>query len=228
LQLDRRHTALIVVDVQNDFCHADGAAARMGLDVGRVQAVVPRIVELIELARTHDVPRIYLRGEHNQWFDSPTWVARGAAGRSIHVETIPYVRSGTWGADFFVVSPTPDELVIVKHRYSGFAFTPLELALQTLQADTILLAGTSTHVCVEATARDAIMRGYRPVAVSDCVASGQQDLHEAALRDMAEYLGPVATLNEVREALKATTADDASADRRRNDRASTIESPVPR
>jgi ureidoacrylate peracid hydrolase len=200
----------------------------MGLDVGRVQVVVPKIVQLIELARTRDVPRIYLRGEHNQWFDSPTWVARGAAGTSIHAETIPYVRSGTWGADFFVVAPTPDELVIVKHRYSGFAFTALELALQTLQADTILLAGTSTHVCVEATARDAIMRGYRPVAVSDCVASGQQDLHEAALRDMAEYLGPVATLKEVREALKPTTADDASAGGRRNDRASTVESPIPR
>jgi ureidoacrylate peracid hydrolase len=212
LHLDPRRTALIVVDVQNDFCHPDGAAGRMGLDVSRVQAVVPDIVELIDFARAHEVARIYLRGEHNEWFDSPTWVARGAAGRSIHAETIPYVRSGTWGAEFFVVSPAADELVIVKHRYSGFAYTPLELALRTLEVDTVLLAGASTHVCVEATARDAIMRGYRPVVVSDCVASGQRDLHEAALVDMAEYLGPVATLNEVREALAPGSAHDAPGD----------------
>jgi ureidoacrylate peracid hydrolase len=194
-------SALVIIDVQNDFCHPEGTAARMGLDVSAVQAAVPNIVDLIDIARTHDIPRIYLRGEHNRWFDSPSWVARGAAGRSIHAEKLPYVRSGTWGADFFVVAPTDDELVIVKHRYSGFAFTPLELALQTLGIDTVLLCGTSTHVCVEATARDAIMRGYRPVTVSDCVASGQAHLHEAALVDMAEYLGPVVSLVEVRQAV---------------------------
>jgi ureidoacrylate peracid hydrolase len=227
LHLDRRRSALIVVDVQNDFCSPDGAAGRMGLDVSRVQAVVPNIVELIELARVHGLPRIYLRGEHNAWFDSPTWVARGAAGRSIHAETIPYVRSGTWGAEFYVVSPEPDELVIVKHRYSGFAFTPLELALQTLAVDTVVLAGASTHVCVEATARDAIMRGYRPLTVSDCVASGQPDLHEAALRDMAEYLGPVAMLQEVREALRSGTADDTSDNGSSDDHALRRDSPVP-
>jgi ureidoacrylate peracid hydrolase len=108
------------------------------------------------------------------------------------------------------VSPTEDELVIVKHRYSGFAFTPLELALQTLGVDTVLLCGTSTHVCVEATARDAIMRGYRPVTVSDCVASGQARLHEAALVDMAEYLGPVVSLLEVRHAVEAEPAPNAA------------------
>jgi ureidoacrylate peracid hydrolase len=217
-RLDLRASALIIVDVQNDFCHPDGAAGRMGLDVGAVQSVVPNIVSLIELARAHGIPRIYLRGEHNRWFDSPTWVARGAGGTSIHAETIPYVRSGTWGADFFVVSPADDELVIVKHRYSGFAFTPLELALQTLAVDTVLLAGTSTHVCVEATARDAIMRGYRPVTVSDCVASGQPELHEAALLDMAEYLGPVASLQEIRQALAGSGHQTPSGDGSRSRR----------
>jgi ureidoacrylate peracid hydrolase len=210
-RLDLGRSVLIVVDVQNDFCHPDGTAARMGLDVGAVQAVVSNIVDLIELSRAHGIPRIYLRGEHNRWFDSPTWVARGAAGRSIHAERIPYVRSGTWGADFYVVSPTEDELVIVKHRYSGFAFTPLELALQTLGADTVLISGTATHVCVEATARDAIMRGYRPIVVSDCVASGQAELHRAALVDMSEYLGPVVSLGDIRQAVEGDQGSTAAA-----------------
>jgi ureidoacrylate peracid hydrolase len=172
----------------------------MGLNVTPIQAAVPNIIRLIEIARSQHVPRIYLRGEHNHWFDSPSWKARGAAGQSVRAEEIPYVESGTWGAEFFEIAPQGDELVIVKHRYSGFAFTPLELALQTVGVDTIILAGTATHVCVEATARDAIMRGYRPITVRDCVASGQAHLHDAALLDLAEYVGPVLSLDEIERA----------------------------
>lgn len=93
--------------------------------------------------------------------------------------------------------------MIVKHRYSGFAYTPLELALQTLRVTNLLITGTATNVCVEATARDAIMRGYYPVVVEDCVASGQSHLHRSALEDMEEYLGAVVRLSEVREAWRA-------------------------
>jgi ureidoacrylate peracid hydrolase len=116
----------------------------------------------------------------------------------------PIVEAGSWGADFYRVRPRDDELVITKHRYSGFAFTPLELALQTLRATNVLICGTATNVCVEATARDAIMRGYYPVIVANCVASGQAHLHRSALEDMEEYLGAVVPLADVREAWTAT------------------------
>lgn len=195
--LDPATSALIVIDVQNDFCDSNGAAAKMGLDVGAVQAVVPNIHRLISLARARRVPRIFLRGEHSDWFNTSTWLRRGAKGRSIDATAVPIVQAGSWGAGFYEVSPREDELVITKHRYSGFAYTPLELALQTLRSTSIVLCGTATNVCVEATARDAIMKGYYPVVVEDCVASGQRDLHEAALRDMSEYLGAVVMLDDV-------------------------------
>jgi ureidoacrylate peracid hydrolase len=198
--LDPRDAALVIVDVQNDFCHEDGAAARMGLDISAVQAVVPAIEGLIDLARETDVPRIYLRGEHSQWFNSDVWVRRGAKGRSVDATRIPVVQAGSWGAEFYRVRPREDELVITKHRYSGFAYTPLELALQTLKVTNVVLSGTATNVCVEATARDAIMRGYYPVIVADCVASGQAHLHDSALEDMKEYLGAVVRLDDVRRA----------------------------
>lgn len=202
--LDPSISALIIVDVQNDFCHSEGAAAKMNLDISFVQATVPKILELIELARGIDVPRIYLRGEHSHWFNSDIWLRRGAKGRSIDTTRVPLVEAGSWGAEFYEVSPRPDELVITKHRYSGFAYTPLELALQTLRTTNVLICGTATNVCVEATARDAIMRGYFPVVVSDCVASGQPELHRAALKDMAEYLGAVVPLDDVRQAWEPT------------------------
>lgn len=199
-ELDPRVSALVIVDVQNDFCHSEGATAKMGLDVSQVQAAVPRILDLIELARDAHVPRIYLRGEHSRWFNSETWLRRGAKGRSVDAVSVPIVEAGSWGADFYEVSPQPDELVIVKHRYSGFAYTPLELALQTARTRNVVICGTATNVCVEATARDAIMRGYYPVVVDDCVASGQETLHRAALEDMAEYLGAVVSLEDLRRA----------------------------
>jgi ureidoacrylate peracid hydrolase len=197
--LDPRISSLVVVDVQNDFCHPDGAVARMGLDVSAVQATVPRIVELIDIARGADVPRIYLRGEHSRWFNSEVWLRRGAKGRSVDAVRIPIVEAGSWGAEFYEVSPQTDELVITKHRYSGFAYTPLELALQASRTTNVVICGTATNVCVEATARDAIMHGYYPVVVADCVAGGQADLHRAALEDMAEYLGDVVSLEHVRD-----------------------------
>jgi ureidoacrylate peracid hydrolase len=198
--LDPTNSALVVVDVQNDFCHEDGAAARMGLDVSSVQAAVPAILALVDLAREADVPRIFLRGEHSRWFNSDTWIRRGAKGRSIDAVRTPIVEAGSWGAEFYHVSPRDDELIITKHRYSGFAYTPLELALQTLRVRNVVLAGTATNVCVESTARDAIMRGYFPVVVADCVASGQPEFHRVALDDMAEYLGAVVPLADLRAA----------------------------
>lgn len=197
--LDPKTSALVVVDVQNDFCHSDGAAAKMGLDISAVQEAVPKILELVGLARDAGVPRIYLRGEHSHWFNTDVWLRRGAKGNSIDAPKVPIVEAGSWGAEFFEVDPQPDELVVTKHRYSGFAYTPLELALQTLHTTNLVLCGTATNVCVEATARDAIMRGFYPVVVTDCVASGSADLHDAALKDMAEFLGAVVSLEQVRD-----------------------------
>lgn len=195
--LEPDRCALVVVDVQNDFFHDDGAVAQMGLDVKPVQAIMPRIHQAIEMARTADVPRVFLRGEHSHWYNSRPWLERGAAGSSVDVSRVGVVEANTWGAAFYEVEPRQEELVITKHRYSGFAYTPLELVLQAKQRETVILIGAATNVCVEATARDALMRGYRPVVVSDCVASGITRLHEAALDDMAQYLGPVVTLDDV-------------------------------
>lgn len=198
--LDPQKCALVVVDVQNDFFHERGSAAQMGLDMKPVQEIMPNIHAAIDLARSAGVPRIFVRGEHNHWFNTDPWLQRGLGGSSVDATTVPIVESGSWGAGFYQIEPREDDLIITKHRYSGFAYTPLEIALQTMRCETVILTGASTNVCVEATARDAVMKGYRPVVISDCVASGIKHLHEAALEDMRQYLGPVITLRELRHA----------------------------
>jgi ureidoacrylate peracid hydrolase len=209
-RINAEKSALIVVDVQNDFFHEHGAVAQMGLSIEPVQQIMPSIHRAIALARSAGVPRIFLRGEHNHWFNTDPWLERGFAGTTVDAQTVPIVETGSWGANFYQIDPTPEDLVITKHRYSGFAYTPLEIALQTMRCETVVLIGAATNVCVEATARDAVMKGYRPVIVSDCVASSVPRLHKAALEDMREYLGPVITLQDL---INAWTPLDEAAER---------------
>jgi ureidoacrylate peracid hydrolase len=204
MAIDAASCALVVVDVQNDFCHEDGAFATLGPDVSRLQAVVPAIESLLELAHAESVPVIHLVTTHGPWSDSPSWRRRGLAGATLDVERTPFLQPGTWGAEMYRLVPGEDDLVIEKHRYSGFAYTPLELALQAKERDTILLAGVTTHACVEATAFDAISRGVFPVLVEDCVATTSDPLASSAHRDFKELLGAVVSLPDLAAAWSHT------------------------
>lgn len=198
-RLEPKRCALVIVDVQNDFCHERGAAAKLGQDVSQAEVVVPNIEAAIELARAAGVPRIYLQVTHNPWFDTPGWIVRGRGGGTLDVDSIPIIEEGTWGAELYRLAPKPDELVIVKRRYSGFAYTPLELALRANRVDTVVLVGTQTNVCVEATAVDALHKGYYPVVVEDCVFTGSEFLHRSALVDIQERVGPMVKLEDLRQ-----------------------------
>lgn len=200
--LSPERCAVVVVDLQNDFCHPDGAIARMGQDTTAARSIVPHVRELVDEAHSADVPVIYLRVTDSEWSDTDAWFRRGLAGDVLDIAGTPLVREGTWGAQFFGVEPTPADLVITKHRYSGFAFTPLELALRAKRAETVLLAGAQTDVCVQYTAADAVSRGFTPAVVRECVASGGEERNLAALASFAAHLGPVVRSDEVTRAWK--------------------------
>jgi ureidoacrylate peracid hydrolase len=200
MSLDPSRCAIVVVDVQNDFCHPDGAAARLGQDVGAAQAMVPEIEALASAGRRHGVPVIFVRTAHSHWTDTPAWRARGRAGTTLDVERAPVAELGSWGAELFGVVPQPEDLVLVKHRYSAFAHTELELVLRAKRRDTLLLGGTRTNVCVEYTAVDALMRDLHPVLVRECVAADGDARQAAALRDHADHIGQVVTRHELERA----------------------------
>jgi ureidoacrylate peracid hydrolase len=189
--------ALTVVDVQNDFCHPNGALARMGNDVSLVSSMMPGIHRLVAGAREIKVPRIYVKTELSPWFETPAWNMRGRTGTVFDAERVPVVRGGTWGAELFELEPTPDELVLPKFRYSAFAYTPLELVLRSIGRETVVLMGTATHQCVEATARDAIGLGFYPVLVRDATASRSLAHHQMAVKDFSAHLGYVTSSTEL-------------------------------
>lgn len=202
-----RCCALLVVDVQNDFCHSDGALARRGLDVRPLQQALPPIVRLIETARAANVPRIYLRTEHCAWFDDLAWRQRGMASGTLDTDRIPITPAGSWGADFYHLAPGPDELVLVKHRHSGFAYSPLELALRAQGCDTIVLAGITTNVCIRTTAVDGLARGFYPILVAECLASSDSSEHAATLSEFPRYMGAVQTLDDMAAAWNLPSGD---------------------
>ena len=194
------HCLLAVVDFQNDFCHEDGAIARLGQDTSGARALLPSIEALIDTARAAGVPRVYVRVAHSEWTDAPVWHARGGNRGILDVARIPVAREGTWGAELYALQARADELVLTKHRYSAFAHTPLRLVMQARGATHIVLAGVQTNVCIHASARDAVQDGFFPVVVEDCVAAGTALEHDTALADIRQRMGATVTLADLRAA----------------------------
>ena len=125
-KVDPQETALVVVDVQNDFCHEDGAIAKNGSDIKPMQAIIPALNELIDQARSAGTPVVFVRTTHSQETDSPVWTKR-------HTESRSYIcTDGNWGAEWFHVSPISGEPVVVKHRYSSFVRTRLDELLRSM------------------------------------------------------------------------------------------------
>jgi ureidoacrylate peracid hydrolase len=192
-----RVAALLVVDVQNDFCHPDGVMAAVGADVRAAMAMVPRLRTLIEEARRVLVPVVWIRTTHDDLTNSPVWLAR----RSPTLRTSQPPRSncwtGTWGAEFFEVEPEPGEPVVTKHRYSAFAGTSLGWVLRTLERPSLLITGVSTDTCVESTVRDGLFHEYHVNLVEDCCAAYSQAGHAATVDIVRRNFGLVTTSTEL-------------------------------
>jgi ureidoacrylate peracid hydrolase len=196
-KIDPKHTALLVVDVQNDYCSPDSPMGRNGRDLSAAQAVIPNLLRLVAGARAAGTRVVFVRMVKTDATESD--VQREQRLRSRHVaDTEEFIcREGSWGGDFYEVGPAPGELVIGKHRYSGFVNTDLDLILRSNGIRTIVVAGVATNVCVESTARDGFMRDYYVVVPSDGSAAYRPERHAAALENIVNSFGVVATVDEI-------------------------------
>ena len=182
------HTAVLVIDVQNDFCAPGGhTEVKLGKDVADCQAVVQPVERLTAAARGAGAVVVWIKADYDRAFLSPPIHARQVA-RGVEKA---YCVSGTWGAEFYRVSPEDGDLVIEKHRHSAFAGTELDQVLRDRGIRTAVIAGVQTHVCVESSLRDASARGYYIVVASDCVGSYDRDLHHKTLRCVDMHFGEV-------------------------------------
>jgi ureidoacrylate peracid hydrolase len=193
-------SAVIVVDVQNDFCEPAGVAGRNGLDTGPALAMVARLQAFLTAARAAGTAVVFVQTIHEVATNSSVWVGR-KKGRT----TQPCAK-GSWGADFTLVAPRDGEPVVIKHRYNGFLGTRLESVLHTLEIENVLMTGVATAGCVDATARHAFMLDYNVVFVSDCVAGYDPESDALTIASHAKYYGPVATSTEIADAWSVVPA----------------------
>lgn len=189
--------AVVVVDVQNDFCDPAGACGQRGSDTAAAVAMVPRLERFLADARAAGVMVVFIQTTHDESTDSPAWLARRGDAEAGAPDPVSTCRTGSWGAEFYRVAPQPGEPVVVKHRYSAFAGTNLDVVLRTAGVDSLLLTGVSTNVCVESTLRDGLFAEYRVTLVEDCAASYEAEAHEATCENVARYFGVVATSEEI-------------------------------
>jgi ureidoacrylate peracid hydrolase len=177
--------ALLVVDVQNDFCHKDGLFGKLGLDMSGVQAAARRIAALLPAARRAGVPVIFVTMEHEPLTNSSAWVHRYPVPRA------DACVAGTWGAALYEVTPAPGEPVVAKHRYSPFVGSNIEYMLRARQRMSLLVTGVATNICVESVLRDGFMRDYHVVLVEDCAGAYSERAHQSTVENTRAFLGRV-------------------------------------
>jgi len=186
-QLRPGKTALIVVDVQNDFCHNQGIFGKRNFNLSYVEKAVNNILHFMDQCRQYSLPIVFVRTLHSSWTDSESWIGRmeGAA------REMPICRPESWGAEFYKVKPLAGDFIVTKHRFSGFVGTDLDLVLRSKGMETLLMTGVATNVCVETTARDGFNRDYRIILVEDCCAAFSEEEHASTITNMSKYFGIV-------------------------------------
>ena len=181
------HSAVMVIDMQNDFCAEAGYVEKVvGKDVSACRAVAPRIMALVEAARARGVPVYWIKANYD-----PERLPEGMRVKQQEKSSVICCGPGSWGAEFYGVTAAPGEAVIEKSSYSAFAGTDVEQELRAKGVRTVVFAGVQTNVCVESSLRDAVCRGLYAVLASDCVASHTLPLHDATLKNVQFLFGDV-------------------------------------
>lgn len=203
-----RYTALIVVDVQNDFCVKEGVYQKHGKYLSKGDTIIKKLKLLIQEARKVGVQIIYIQNTTlpNLMSDSD---ARLRFQMKVYglddPNLIPQVTlDGSWGHKIVKgIKPKNGDLVVKKNRPSAFIGTNLDLLLRSNNIKTLLITGVVTQGCVKATARDGQFHEYFVVIVRDCVESTNKDLHGAALKIMETHFD-VVTSDQIIEIWKKT------------------------
>jgi ureidoacrylate peracid hydrolase len=208
--IDTTRTAVLVVDMQNDFGSEGGAFQRAGIDISMIRAAVAPSTRAIAAARTAGIKVVYLKMGFRPnlsdagAIDSPNYVRHRSLGLGDAMKAPDGTESrilirDTWNTDIVAeLTPRPGDVVIYKHRFSGFFETPLDETLRRSGIRHLIVIGCTTSICVESTIRDAMFRDYSCVLLKDCAGEPighglPRSNHEASLLTIQTLLGWVST-----------------------------------
>ena len=181
-------TALLIIDMQNDFCAPGGFGELLGNDITLTKAIIPTIQGLLEQWRQQKLLVIHTREGHlPDLSDCPPSklnrsLAQGAGiGDSGPMGRI-LIRGERGHAIVEELTPFPNEIIIDKPGKGAFYSTSLENVLQQHGIESLILTGVTTHVCVHTTLREANDRGYECLVLEDATAAFDERDQEAAIR----------------------------------------------
>jgi nicotinamidase-related amidase len=201
-------SALIIVDMQNDFLHRDGAFAHAArehpeasIDMPFLVGTIPYVSGLADAFRAAGRPVIYIAHVLKPDYSDaafPYWRLGLQPATWNHTHCV----EGTWGAEIIdELKPHAGEQLIVKKGFGGFANTPLDTTLRNLSVTTCVVVGVTTCVCVSNTVRGGVEYNYRMILVSDATAEVSRDTHESELKTMSRIFADVKTTAEVKNML---------------------------
>jgi ureidoacrylate peracid hydrolase len=213
LVVDLARTALVIVDMQNDFCHPDGWLASIGVDVSGARRPIAPLHALLPSVRDHGVPVLWVNWGNRQdqlnlspsvlHVYKPSGLGTGL-GDPLPSNGAPVLQEGSWAAAIVdELAPASGDIQVAKYRMSGFWDTPLDSILRNLRVTTLLFAGVNLDQCVMCTLQDANFLGYDCVLLEDCSATTSPDFcREATLYNVRQCFGFVADGGELARALQ--------------------------
>lgn len=164
--------ALLVIDVINDFDHEDGDRLLVSFE-----AALPAMVHAIATARAAPIPVIYVNDERDRWDSNAPALVEGVLASQKGAEI---ARS---------LAPRPGDHFLLKHRYSAFDHTALDLLLAELSVERLVLIGAATEGCIAQTAIDAREHGLKTTILADACATADPDLETTAVRYVEQVVG---------------------------------------
>jgi ureidoacrylate peracid hydrolase len=183
-----QRTAVLVVDMLNDFCKPGGAMVLPGYEklVGPQRAI-------ITAARETGASVFFIADSHRP----------GQRRDREFLKRTPHCLEGSWGAQVIEeLEPRPDDIFVIKLRYSAFFNTDLDLTLRDLEIETVIVMGVVTNICVRSTVHDAFFHGYQVIVPEDAVAATGPREQESSLYDIATHFGVVSDSDAVVAGLK--------------------------
>lgn len=204
-------SALVIVDMQNDFVHPDGGFAHLArehpdakIDMPFLIGTIPHVKRLADAFRTAGRPVVYVAHVlKSDYSDAafPYW--RATKGSTSANRT--FIVEGSWGARIVdELKPEDGDHLVIKKGFGGFSNTSLDTILRNMGVNTCVVAGVTTCVCVSTTIRGGVEYNYRMIIVRDAVAEVDRDTHEAELKTMARIFADVKSTDDVVDMLRRT------------------------
>jgi nicotinamidase-related amidase len=213
LRLDLTKTAVLVIDMQNDFCHADGWLSHIGVDVSPARSPIVPLQKFLPIVRQQGVSIIWVN-----WGNRPDLLNISPATRHVYNPSgtgiglgdplpknqAPVLIKDSWAAAIVdELEPNSDDIKIDKYRMSGFWDTPLDSILRNLGKTTLFFAGVNADQCVMVTLQDANFLGYDCILLRDCTATTSPNYClDATVYNVNQCFGFVTDSSEVFGALQ--------------------------